>query len=74
MYVESGSQLVTEEGKKNSEAVKCVLLCQAVAHLLPVDLWVVPCEGQVVGNALALPCQGIGPPIKPTTTKMEKQT
>ena len=74
-YVVFGSELVTEEGEwKRPLGQKCVLLCQPAAHLLPADLWVVPSEGQVAGNALFLPCQGIGLPIKPPTTKMEKQT
>lgn len=73
-YIESGLTLATEEGKKTTVGQTCVLLCQAAAHLLPVDLWVVPCKGQVAGNALVLPCQGIGPPLKPPTTKREKQT
>lgn len=52
-------------GKKTAKALKCVFSCQAVAHVLPVDLWVLFCKGQVVGNALVHPCQGIEPPTKP---------
>lgn len=59
--------------KERGKPPPCVPV-QAVAHLHPVDLRVVPSEGHVVGDALVLSCQGIGLPIKPPTTNTVKQT
>lgn len=59
---------------KTPHVRKSGILVQAVGHLHPVDLRVVPSEGHDVGDALVLSCQGIGLPIKPPTTNTVKQT
>lgn len=50
--------LAQDKGKKIPRVLKSGILLQAVAHLHPVDLRVVPSEGHNVGDALVLSCQG----------------
>lgn len=59
---------------KNPSCLESGILVQAVAHLHPVDLRVVPCEGHAVGDTLVLSCQGIGLAIKPPTANTAEQT
>lgn len=68
------SMLSLAQRGKTPRVWKSGILVQAVGHLHPVDLRVVPREGHAVGDILVLSCRGTGLPIKPPTTNPVEQT